>query len=710
MSRIPTGPSSGNNPSAGHSSGTNPQRPHASASAPGVAANKPGVTTPKAPTVGQSAPPTASGIPANKVPVRPGGTPTAPRPAGAGAGSNGAGVKHPAPTHGAGVKPTAPPASNMPAGGSAPPGGGGGAPTAAPGMPPIDQLQGRPIGRVLTKMGKVTREQVVEALTFQKSKGGALGRILIDLGYIKDVDLNTALAAQRGYELVNLEGVNIPKEAIEAVPAQTATTNKVLPIAFDKASKKLTVVMANHENFRALDDLRSFFGYNVTAKIGDPDQIERLIQKHYNAAAENIGEILSELSSDDSLKELGKRGESIDLDSLKEAADSNPVRKLINLVLLQAIKDKASDIHFEPFEDEFKMRYRIDGILYEMMPPPSHIAPAISSRIKVMSNLDIAERRLPQDGRIELNVNNQPIDLRVSVLPTMFGESVVMRVLDRSNVSLDLDKIGLRDDDLVMLRQLIRKPNGVVIVTGPTGSGKTTTLYSALRELNEPGSKLITAEDPVEYDIDGIVQCQIKPEIELTFARILRSMLRQDPDIVLVGEIRDQETAKIAIEASLTGHLVFSTLHTNDAPSAIARLLDLGLEPFLVTASLEGVVAQRLVRKICTNCKTEYTPAEEQLMELELRSEDVAGKKFYYGKGCDMCNNTGYRGRMGIYEIMLFDDEMRDLIIKHASTQVLRMESKKRGMRTLRSSGLLAIYDGITTIEEVVRETIMEEG
>ncbi len=313
---------------------------------------------------------------------------------------------------------------------------------------------------------------------------------------------------------------------------------------------------------------------------------------------------------------------------MTEAADLAPVKKLINLVLLQAIRDKASDIHFEPFETEFKMRYRIDGVLYEMMPPPTHIAAAISSRVKVMAGLDIAERRMPQDGRIELNVNNQPIDLRVSVLPTMFGESVVMRVLDRSNVSLDLDRLGLREDDLLVIRQLIHKPNGIVIVTGPTGSGKTTTLYSALRELNDPSTKLITAEDPVEYDIDGIVQCQIKPEIELTFARILRSMLRQDPDTVLIGEIRDKETAEIAVQASLTGHLVFSTLHTNDAPSAIARMLDLGLEPFLVTATLEGIIAQRLVRKICNNCKSDYVPTEEQLMELELRSRRCRGQKF----------------------------------------------------------------------------------
>ena len=581
---------------------------------------------------------------------------------------------------------------------------------AAGGMPPIDQLQGRPVGRILTKMGKVTRDQVVQGLAFQKEKGGAIGRILIDLGYVKESDLNIALAAQKGYELISLEGKVISPETIAAVPAQIATTNKVLPIEFDAVSKKLVIAMANPENFRAVDDLQSLMGYKVRAVIADGDVLEKLINKHYNAAAEGLSEILGEMQTDDSLKDLAKRGESIDIDSLQDAANSNPVRKLINLVLLQAIKDKASDIHFEPFEGEFKMRYRIDGVLYEMMPPPAHIAAAISSRIKVMANLDIAERRMPQDGRIELSVNNQPIDLRVSVLPTMFGESVVMRVLDRGNVALDLDKLGLRDEELKTIRTLIHKPNGVVIITGPTGSGKTTTLYSGLRELNDISTKLITAEDPVEYDIDGVIQCQVKPDIELTFARILRAMLRQDPDIVMVGEIRDKETAKIAVEAALTGHLVFTTLHTNDAPSSVARLLDLGLEPFLITASIEGVIAQRLVRKICLNCKTEYTPGLEQLMELELKQEDVDGRTFYFGKGCDSCNNTGYRGRMGLYEIMVLDDEMRDMIVAQASTQMLRFEAKKRGMRTLREAGLLGIYDGVTTIEEVVRETIMEEG
>lgn len=589
------------------------------------------------------------------------------------------------------------------------------APGGSGGMPPVSELQGRPIGRVLTKMGKVTREQVVEALGVQKSlmaKGNRspLGRILIDLGYVKEGDVSIALAAQKGFEAINLNGLDISKETIAAIPPQMATTHKILPVAYNKDTRKITVAMANHENFRALDDLRTLMGLQVSAKIADPELLEKLIQKHYNTAADSLGDILGELQTDETLKDLKKGGNaSLDLEVLKDAADSNPVRKLINLVLLQAIKDKASDIHFEPFEEEFKMRYRIDGVLYEMMPPPSHIAPAIASRIKVMANLDIAERRMPQDGRIELNVNNQPIDLRVSVLPTMFGESVVMRVLDRGNVQLDLDKIGLRDDDLAVVRQLAHKPNGIVVVTGPTGSGKTTTLYSCLRELNDPSSKLITAEDPVEYDIDGIIQCQIRPDIELTFGRILRSMLRQDPDTILIGEVRDKETAQISVQAALTGHLVFTTLHTNDAPSSIARLLDLGLEPFLVTATLEGVIAQRLVRRICNSCKTEFTPTDVQLMELGLKPEDVVGRKFYMGKGCTVCNSTGYKGRMGIYEIMILDDDMRDMIIKHASTQLLRAEAIKRGMRTLRDCGLLAIYDGVTTIEEVVRETIVDE-
>jgi type IV pilus assembly protein PilB len=373
------------------------------------------------------------------------------------------------------------------------------------------------------------------------------------------------------------------------------------------------------------------------------------------------------------------------------------------------IKDKASDIHFEPFEDEYKIRMRCDGILYEMVPPPRHLANAISSRIKVMSNLDIAERRLPQDGRIELNVGGNAIDMRVSVLPTMFGESVVIRVLDRTVVSLDLNKVGMNPEMLESFRQLIHRPNGIVLVTGPTGAGKTTTLYSALNELNEISDKIITTEDPVEYDIDGITQCPINHEIGLTFASALRSILRQDPDIILVGEVRDLETAQIAVQASLTGHMVFSTLHTNDAPSTITRLRDMGVEPFLITATLEGILAQRLVRRICDDCRTEFEPSPDLLMELNMRQADVRGRKFYYGRGCDRCNNTGHRGRQGLFELVIMNDELRDLVSAGASTDQLRIACKKMGMVTLRESGLRAIFKGTTTIEEVVRETLLDE-
>jgi type IV pilus assembly protein PilB len=400
------------------------------------------------------------------------------------------------------------------------------------------------------------------------------------------------------------------------------------------------------------------------------------------------------------------REEIPDIQQLEKDANAAPVVKLLNMVLLQAIKDRASDIHFEPFETEFKIRYRVDGVLYEMMPPPLQLARAVISRVKVMSSLDIAETRLPQDGRIELNIAGKPVDLRVSTLPTMFGESVVLRVLDRSNVSLDLEQIGLRPDELKTFRELLKKPNGIILVTGPTGSGKTTTLYSALQEANRVEVKIITTEDPVEYDIDGLIQVPINEEIGVTFAKCLRSILRQDPDIILVGEIRDLETAQIAVEASLTGHIVFSTLHTNDAPSSVTRVTDLGLEPFLVTATLEAIIAQRLVRRICLRCRVEYEPSDEELYELELTRSEVSGRTFHYGKGCKECNGTGYRGRIAIFEMMLLNDRLRELIMQSASTAALRKVAQEEGMRTLRESGLLHIFDGITTIEEVVRETI----
>jgi type IV pilus assembly protein PilB len=472
----------------------------------------------------------------------------------------------------------------------------------------------------------------------------------------------------------------------------------------------LTVVMADPNNLQALDDIRNFLGIQqVQAVLAPPKKIEEAISKAYAATEEeSLTSLIASLESDMSLG-TARKETSIDLEELDEIANAAPVRKLINMVLLMAIRDHASDIHFEPFEDEYKMRYRCDGTLYEMVPPPRHLAMAISSRIKVMSNLDIAERRLPQDGRIELNLGGNQVDMRVSVLPTMFGESVVIRVLDRTVVSLDLEKVGMPPEVLADFRKLIVKPNGITLVTGPTGAGKTTTLYSALNELNLITDKLITTEDPVEYEIDGIIQCPINSEIDLTFANALRSILRQDPDKILVGEIRDLETAQIAVQAALTGHMVFSTLHTNDAASTITRLRDMGVEPFLITATVEGILAQRLVRKICNSCKTPYEPNRDQLMEINLRPEDLHGRKFYYGEGCDKCNNLGFKGRSGLFELLILNDDLRDLISKGASTDQLRNYARKTRVKGLRDAGITALINGVTTLEEVVRETVLED-
>ena len=421
--------------------------------------------------------------------------------------------------------------------------------------------------------------------------------------------------------------------------------------------------------------------------------------------------IIQDLEADADLAAAAQaleKSASVDLTSVEALADSAPVRKLLNMVLLLAIKERASDLHFEPFENEFKIRIRSDGVLYEMVPPPRHLAFAITTRIKVMADLNIAERRLPQDGRIRLTVGGHPVDLRVSVLPTMFGESVVMRILDRSVVMLDLDAIGLPANILGLFRDVIRLPNGIVLVTGPTGSGKTTTLYGALNELNVIEDKLITTEDPVEYDIDGIVQMPIDAAIGNTFAQCLRSILRQDPDKILVGEIRDLETAEIAVQASLTGHMVFSTLHTNDAPSTVTRLRDMGVPPFLITATLEAILAQRLVRKICKECHEQCTPSTEVLAQLDLTPEDVIDKKFHHGRGCAACNNTGFRGRTGLFEFMPINDELRDLINHGASTQQIRDLALRTGMVPLRQSGLEKVFSGVTTIEEVIRETVAE--
>jgi type IV pilus assembly protein PilB len=565
------------------------------------------------------------------------------------------------------------------------------------------KLQKKLLGQVLKEMNVVSEYDIQQTLREQKEKGGTLGKILVDKGLVTQDDLHIALGLQAGMERVDLDQVDIASEVIELVPANFAENYGVIPVAFDGST--LQVALLDPFNIQVLDDLKFIVkeANEVKAVVANPDAVKRAIDRYYAGKADSIAEMFGKAEDfvvEDKREELG------DVAQLERDANATPVVKLLNMVLLQAIKDRGSDIHFEPFEREFKIRYRVDGVLYEMMPPPLQLARAVISRIKVMSNLDIAETRLPQDGRIELTIGGRPVDLRVSTLPTMFGESVVLRVLDRSNVALDLERIGLRPDELRTFRALLQKPDGIVLVTGPTGSGKTTTLYSALQELNTVDMKVITTEDPVEYDIDGLIQVPINDELGVTFAACLRSILRQDPDVILVGEIRDLETAQIAVESSLTGHIVFSTLHTNDAPSSVTRIVDLGLEPFLLTATLEAIIAQRLVRRICMGCRTEYEPTDEELFELELTRSDVIGRTFFYGKGCKDCNGTGYRGRIGLFEFMVMTDRLRELIMTHASTAALRKAAQEDGMRTLRESGLLHIFDGITTIEEVVRETI----
>jgi type IV pilus assembly protein PilB len=509
-------------------------------------------------------------------------------------------------------------------------------------------------------------------------------------------------------EVVELAEMELAPELVSRVSPSVAQVYRVVPVRF--ANNVLTVALADPTHLKTLDDLRFLLNCDVRGAVAAEEDVDQAIQTYYNTQ-ESVNDVIQALrdQAGEDWQELPPdTSQSIDMESVEEMANLAPVRRLLNLILLQAIQDRASDIHFEPFEEEFKVRYRVDGVLYEMVPPPKHLHVAITSRIKVMARLDIAERRVPQDGRIELNIAGNPVDLRVSTLPTMFGESVVLRVLDRRLVALDINEIGLRRDDMEKVLELMYRPHGIILCTGPTGCGKTTTLYGALRERNEIGTKIITAEDPVEYDIEGIMQMEIKPEIGVEFSTAMRFFLRQDPDIILVGEIRDRETGNMAVQASLTGHVVFSTVHTNDAPTAITRLIDLGLEPYLINATLEGVIAQRLVRRICSNCREEYEPTPDAVLSIGLKPEDIKGKKFYRGRGCDRCNNIGYYGRLAIFEILVINDEIREMMLQDSSTQEIRTATRRMGCRSLRESGLLGIYDGMTTIEEVARATIAD--
>lgn len=561
------------------------------------------------------------------------------------------------------------------------------------------------LGQILKEMELVKEGQIQEALAIQREKGGVIGKILIDLGYVSEEEILLALGAQVGMEVVNLGEMEIPEEVIKKVPGTMTKVYKIIPVRFE--NNTLTVAMANPLNISVLDDVRFMINCEVKGAVSDEAAVNRALEKYYAGESDSVDDIIKEMGKEvTDFHVIDTKDAAVDIASVEQVADQAPVKKLLNLILLQGVKDQSSDIHFEPFEKEFKVRYRVDGVLYEMAPPPLRLAQALISRIKVLANLNISETRLPQDGRIPLNIGGKMIDIRVSTLPTMFGESVVLRVLDKSIVALDLENIGLRTNELQLFKNLLSLPNGIIVVTGPTGSGKTTTLYSALNYLNEPDWKIITTEDPVEYDLPGVIQCPIHDDIGVTYARCLRTMLRQDPDTILVGEIRDEETGRMAIEASLTGHIVMTTLHTNDAPSSIARLLDLGLEPYLVTGTMEAIIAQRLVRRICEKCKEEMEPTDEMLREINLTPDDIKGKKFHYGKGCPACNKIGYKGRLAIFEIMLITDKIKQLIMEHASTEKIRIAAREQGMRSLRESGLLAIYDGVTTIEEVVRETL----
>jgi len=521
-------------------------------------------------------------------------------------------------------------------------------------------------------------------------------------GVLQRDQLFQLVAQDIGGEYYDLSEFEPEPHVLRAVPAGTAKLYQAIPIQFLDGG--LQVALANPLDPQNLEELAFTLNQTIVPAVAPPEQIAELIQRfYYGGGAQAAAGAPAGVS--DAMLEIQQQVAALSADDLEEESNAAPIIRYVDLVLYQAIKEKASDIHFEPFEDDFKIRYRVDGALYEMAPPPQHLKQAIISRIKVMSSLNIAETRLPQDGRITKEVNGVPIDMRVSTLPTVFGESVVLRVLDRSNANLDLEAMNFTPELYEYIIDTIEKPNGIFICTGPTGAGKTTTLYACLRRINTEDSKLLTAEDPVEYDIDGILQVPINEAIGMTFGRVLRAFLRQDPDRILVGEMRDLETAQIAIQASLTGHLVLSTLHTNDSPGAVTRLIDMGCEPFLVAATLEGVLGQRLLRRICGECRVAYKPSVAVLDQLGLSVSDTGGKEFYTGQGCDRCNDTGYRGRQGLFELLDMSDPIRELVAQRAATVVLKQKAKELGMRTLREDGLRNIFEGITTIEEVIKYT-----
>ncbi|MBR4956560.1 MAG: type II/IV secretion system protein [Lentisphaeria bacterium] len=542
------------------------------------------------------------------------------------------------------------------------------------------------------------KEQLKEVEEEHERSGKPVINIIENYGLFKRQEILEMIAASQGtYVWMDYDQQDIPRSIIEKVEYNTARTYKIVPLCVDE-SGVLHLAMRNSLDFQTVESLQFILDMTIQPVVADADVLDTQLNRYYPEKTDNVHDILEVLM--DSAEE-----EVTDEKDLESMANDAPVVKFVDVVMQQAIRDKASDIHFEPFENEFRIRYRVDGALYEMPQPPKSLAVPLISRVKIISGLNISERRRPQDGRIELKVNGKPIDMRVSCLPTSYGESVVLRVLDRSVVNLDLDALGMEPSLLAKLREIIHLPNGILLVTGPTGSGKTTTLYSALREINVVSDKLLTAEDPVEYDIEGIIQVPINDAVGMTFGKALRAFLRQDPDRILVGEIRDFETAQIAIEAALTGHFVFSTLHTNDAASTVTRLVDMGVEPFLICSSLSGILAQRLIRRVCSECKTSYVPTDQDLKRLRIDRSEIGDHLFYYGKGCATCHGTGYKGRKAICELLVVNQEIRDLIFAGAPHTAIRDKAREHGMRTVREDGLQAIYNGETTVDEVVRYT-----
>ncbi len=560
-----------------------------------------------------------------------------------------------------------------------------------------------PLLQTMREQGILTDEHVASIVEEHERSGKSVRGIVLDMGLMEEDQLLEIIAGHLGASVINLPATDIPPDVIHRVPASVARMYNICPVTMTQSS--LEIAVSDIISPEVMDELMFVLTCDVSFCVAREDDIRTCINQFYGDDGGAVNDMLSALESE--IEQAGDiLGTSEDDEAgLEEAAGATPVIRFVNLVLYQAVNDRASDIHFEPFEKEFKIRYRVDGALYEMAPPPRRLALPLISRIKVMSGLNIAERRLPQDGRIQLTIAGRQIDLRVSSLPTQFGESVVLRVLDRTTVSLEIENLGMPDDVYAAYTRDVLKPNGILIITGPTGSGKTTTLYSGLRRINTPENKILTAEEPVEYDIEGIMQVPINASVGNSFARVLRAFLRQDPDVMMIGEIRDLESAQIAVQASLTGHLVFSTLHTNDSAGAVTRLIDMDVEPYLVSSTLEAVLGQRLVRKVCDKCKTGYDPDDEMLESMNLSRADVADRQFYYGAGCDQCSNVGYHGRKGIYEYLAITPAVREMINNRQPTLLIRDKAIEQGMRTMRQDGVRNVLDGYTTAEEILKYT-----